>query len=249
MPPDTKQRQRECQKCLAHGVHVRFKGHKLGCFFRDCQCQRCQVVSIKRQKNKIVTAQKRRLEMENVKKIETEQANRKGSGEISDSEENHLIIDESSNQQQNPISDRRAVYCRRCQIHGVKNLVRGHKDSCPYRGCWCTECRIINCQSSVCSHCGFYPPTVTPYPRPYPPSLNWLLNQQNSTSCGGGNTSSNNYSSNLGYKPQVNYVQPATPSMPYNSTPGYMQGPHHDIPHSTVLYGTPASQQDGNLIL
>ncbi|CAG2232556.1 DMRT2 [Mytilus edulis] len=189
MPPDTKQRQRECQKCLAHGVHVRFKGHKLGCFFRDCQCQRCQVVSIKRQKNKIVTAQKRRLEMENVKKIETEQANRKESGEISD------------------------------------------------------------CQSSVCSHCGFYPPTVTPYPRPYPPSLNWLLNQQNSTSCGGGNTSSNNYSSNLGYKPQVNYVQPATPSMPYNSTPGYMQGPHHDIPHSTVLYGTPASQQDGNLIL
>lgn len=41
------------------------------------------------------------------------------------------------------LSNRRAVYCRRCQVHGVQNLLRGHKDKCAFKGCWCAECRII----------------------------------------------------------------------------------------------------------
>ena len=86
MPPLGKSRERECQKCITHGVHMKVKGHKFNCYYRDCQCKRCQMVSMKRQKNKLVIAQKRRLEMNKEKNfpIEAERETSDSSGKFID---------------------------------------------------------------------------------------------------------------------------------------------------------------------
>ena len=86
MPPLEKSRERECQKCIMHGVHIKVKGHKFNCYYRECQCKRCQMVSMKRQKNKLVIAQKRRLEMNKEKNfpIEAERGTSDSSGKFID---------------------------------------------------------------------------------------------------------------------------------------------------------------------
>lgn len=70
MPSENKIKAKECQKCLVHGLHVKVKGHKNECYYKDCSCAKCSVVNLKREKNKLVIAQKRRLELERSKQAE-----------------------------------------------------------------------------------------------------------------------------------------------------------------------------------
>lgn len=70
MPTTNKIKAKECQKCLVHGLHMKIKGHKNECFYRDCTCSKCTVVNGKREKNKLVIAQKRRLELERSRQTE-----------------------------------------------------------------------------------------------------------------------------------------------------------------------------------
>lgn len=61
-------------------------------------------------------------------------------------DDGQLVIDEAPTEPtpaKTP-DNKRAAYCRRCQVHGFKNLLRGHKDHCAFKGCWCNECRIIS---------------------------------------------------------------------------------------------------------
>uniref|UniRef100_A0A0K0EVH0 Doublesex- and mab-3-related transcription factor 3 (inferred by orthology to a human protein) n=1 Tax=Strongyloides venezuelensis TaxID=75913 RepID=A0A0K0EVH0_STRVS len=104
-----------CQRCINHNQKVLRKGHKNFCRYAECECNKCSMVS------------KRRF------------LNSKLHKKLVDRQVITTAVPKTN------LPKERVPTCALCAVHGCKILLRGHrKIDCPYIGCKCELCVIVN---------------------------------------------------------------------------------------------------------
>lgn len=125
-------REQVCARCRNHGMASALKGHKKFCMYLACVCDKCRETKI-RQK---FIAREIAFHRKNSKSKFFDERSHSTEAEtkaISD-------IDHSSSKYICEV--RRNQMCARCRNHGENQLIRGHKNSCPYNNCGCEKCQI-----------------------------------------------------------------------------------------------------------
>jgi hypothetical protein len=108
------------------------KGHKKFCSFLNCDCVKCRETKIRQ---KFIA-----------REIAFHRKNSKGKlfedtrNSIDAAPKGISDIDISSSKYMCEV--RRNQMCARCRNHGENQLIRGHKNSCPYNNCGCEKCQI-----------------------------------------------------------------------------------------------------------
>lgn len=125
-------REQVCARCRNHGMASALKGHKKYCSFLNCDCIKCTETKI-RQKfiaREIAFHRKNSKSRFSEERRHTVEAAPKTISEIDISSSKYLC------------EVRRNQMCARCRNHGENQLIRGHKNSCPYSNCGCEKCQI-----------------------------------------------------------------------------------------------------------
>jgi hypothetical protein len=108
------------------------KGHKKYCSFLNCDCIKCRETKI-RQK---FIAREIAFHRKNSKSRFSDE----GRHSVEAAPKTISDIDISSSKYSCEV--RRNQMCARCRNHGENQLIRGHKNSCPYNNCGCEKCQI-----------------------------------------------------------------------------------------------------------
>ncbi|CAG9807665.1 unnamed protein product [Chironomus riparius] len=125
-------REQVCARCRNHGMASALKGHKKFCSFLNCDCVKCRETKIRQ---KFIAREIAFHRKNSRSKFSGERSN---SLEAAPKTINDLDISSSKYL----CEVRRNQMCARCRNHGENQLIRGHKNSCPYSNCGCEKCQI-----------------------------------------------------------------------------------------------------------
>lgn len=141
-----------CARCRNHEIRIILKGHKKNCPFKFCSCVKCLVTKDRQS----FIAKEIAMHRYEIKNSSDSNNNRVKHG-IKLNLVRSKSVDEKSLRSQFPITKaskkiskhpksngevRKDQLCSRCRNHGVNQLLRGHKNACPFANCICDKCEI-----------------------------------------------------------------------------------------------------------
>jgi hypothetical protein len=136
-----------CARCRNHGVHSVLKGHKRNCSFVQCLCEKCTVTK-DRQSFIAKEIAMHRYEIKNKSQLDFNNNSlkmnfvRSKSMVEMPSEVNEFFTPVKQITRKSNGEIRQNQKCSRCRNHNVVQLLRGHKNACPFAECECEKCLI-----------------------------------------------------------------------------------------------------------
>lgn len=138
-----------CSRCRNHNVKNLLRGHKKFCEFKNCNCEKC-LATKDRQSFIAKEIAMHRYEIKNQSEAD---------GNVSMGLKLNLVrsksMDERTTKSEfwatkspkalskfHQSEVRKDQQCSRCRNHGTFQLLRGHKNACPYAKCICSKCEI-----------------------------------------------------------------------------------------------------------
>lgn len=137
-----------CARCRNHGIRKILKGHKKACNFKQCGCDKC-LVTKDRQSFIAKEIAMHRYEIKNKTESTDDLTSlklnivRKKTCDVEPKRVEKEKIDiKAASKHTNRGEVRRDQMCSRCRNHGFNQLLRGHKNACPFASCICPKCEI-----------------------------------------------------------------------------------------------------------
>lgn len=137
-----------CARCRNHGVRVILKGHKKHCPHKLCSCDKC-LVTKDRQSFIAKEIAMHRYEIKNKSESDSNPTPglklnlvRSKSMEEKSLQSSVRESKRSSKYGKRSGEVRKDQLCSRCRNHGQNQLLRGHKNACPFANCICEKCEI-----------------------------------------------------------------------------------------------------------
>lgn len=142
-----------CARCRNHGDRVLLKGHKRHCQYKTCSCEKCLVT---KDRQSFIAKEIAMHRYEIKSKSESESSCSQGlklnivrsksweetSMQIPIRTISAKISKKSLKFNRNSTEVRKNQLCSRCRNHGQDQLLRGHKNMCPFANCICEKCEI-----------------------------------------------------------------------------------------------------------
>ncbi|KAI6170685.1 DM DNA-binding domain-containing protein [Aphelenchoides bicaudatus] len=142
VPKDVK---RFCGICRQHGVLLETRGHT--CSYKDCNCNKCQLVRTRRQ----IMSQQIRLRRAQDKRFQ-----RTNEPQKADVVPIKLVNEELAsiiNATHGPEYARNMCYfCQKCKNHEILVWKKQHKRQCPFTNCTCEKCELIETRRRLDQH-------------------------------------------------------------------------------------------------
>ncbi|KAI6242284.1 DM DNA binding domain protein [Aphelenchoides fujianensis] len=137
VPKDVK---RFCGICRQHGVLLETRGHV--CAFKDCTCQKCELVRTRRQ----IMSQQIRLRRAQDKRFQ--RTNEPAQADV-------IPIRQTAEElRPAPVEDARSMcyFCQKCKNHEILVWKKQHKRQCPFTNCPCDKCELIETRRRLDQH-------------------------------------------------------------------------------------------------
>lgn len=142
-----------CSRCRNHGFSNSLKGHKKYCMFRGCRCEKC-LVTKDRQRFIAKEIANHRREVKDNSFYQYQSSDTSKHVQIYSTMYEEISDDNSAenNQiEQRSVETRKEQHCSRCKNHGIFQILKGHKSSCPFSKCECSRCVITSRRREVMS--------------------------------------------------------------------------------------------------
>ncbi|KAI6212371.1 DM (Doublesex/MAB-3) Domain family [Aphelenchoides besseyi] len=131
VPKDVK---RFCGICRQHGVLEETRGHV--CSFKDCQCNKCDLVRTRR----LIMSQQIRLRRAQDRRFQ--RTNEPTQADVFPTGDKELILDAKS----------MCYFCQKCKNHEILVWKKQHKRQCPFTNCPCEKCELIETRRRLDQH-------------------------------------------------------------------------------------------------
>ncbi|KAI6186015.1 hypothetical protein M3Y98_00087100 [Aphelenchoides besseyi] len=138
VPKDVK---RFCGICRQHGVVEETRGHV--CSYKDCQCNKCEMVRTRRQ----IMSQQIRLRRAQDKRFQ--RTNEPTQADVIPIKQTD---DEQSVKETVVDSKSMCYFCQKCKNHEILVWKKQHKRQCPYTNCPCDKCELIETRRRLDQH-------------------------------------------------------------------------------------------------
>lgn len=141
-----------CARCRNHSKKVILKGHKKYCPHKFCACDKCLVTKdrqsfiakeIAMHRYEIKSKSESDINCQQGLKLNLVRSKSMEEKSTRNSEFKALKTPKKSLKFQRHCSEvRKDQLCSRCRNHNVDQLLRGHKNACPFANCPCEKCEI-----------------------------------------------------------------------------------------------------------
>lgn len=139
-----------CSRCRNHGFLNSLKGHKKACLFRNCSCEKCLVTKDRQRFIAKEIANHRHQEKSNSSSYLHQSPNSSNHVQIYSamyeeiSDDNSAEISVVSTEPQRALEMKKEQTCAKCRNHGILQLLKGHKATCPFNICECVKCVVTS---------------------------------------------------------------------------------------------------------
>ncbi|KAI6185264.1 Doublesex-and mab-3-related transcription factor 3 [Aphelenchoides besseyi] len=125
---------RFCGICRQHGVLEETRGHV--CSFKDCQCNKCDLVRTRR----LIMSQQIRLRRAQDRRFQ--RTNEPTQADVFPTGDKELFLDAKS----------MCYFCQKCKNHEILVWKKQHKRQCPFTNCPCEKCELIETRRRLDQH-------------------------------------------------------------------------------------------------